>query len=395
MRGFRTAVSRRFLAVGICLLLLAPDSRGGEGGRPSSRILRTEIRATRVILFLGDGMRFEQVKAAGMAAAGKSGALSFESFPYRDSVRTRNADGGVPDSAASTTAMATGVKVRNGVISMALPGNGAPLETVLERYRAEGKRTGLVTTTIVTHATPAAFASHEPSRDRYAGIASAYLRDARPNVLFGGASHITREAARSAGYTVVTDRAELLAHDAETESMVSGQFGAGDMPFEADGRGELPDLPDMTRAAIRILDRDPDGFFLLVEAGRIDHACHANDIGRLVRETIELSRAVAAALEWARGRDDTLIVVTADHETGGLRVLAGNGPGALPAVTWTTTGHTADDVPIYGWGKNAEPASGSMENTDVYRILTQSVPHTSRSDRPRSVAPADVAEIEL
>lgn len=344
--------------------------------------------AKHVILFIGDGMGFEQVKAAGMVATGKGGTLSFEAFPHRGSVRTRNAEGGVTDSASAATAMATGVKVGNDVISTALPGNGAPLATVLERFQAEGKSTGLVTTTFVTHATPAAFGAHEPSRYNYARIAADYLRDARPNVLFGGALYITRQAAESAGYAVVSDRAGLLALDTEKGSMVSGQFGNDHMPFEADGRGKLPSLPEMTRVALRILDNDPDGLFLMVEGGRIDHACHANDIRRSAGETIEFSRAVAEAVEWGRGRTDTLIIVTSDHDTGGLRVLASKGRGALPAVTWRTTEHTADEVPIYGWGKNAEPISGSLENTDVFRIMLQSFPQSSRADRHRSVSPA-------
>lgn len=326
-------------------------------------------------------MGFEQVRAAGMVRAGKSGTLSFESFPHRGSVRTLNAEGGVTDSAASATAMATGAKVGNGVISVALPGSGAPLATVLEILKAEGKRTGLVTTTFVTHATPAAFGSHDPSRANYDGIAADYLYVVRPNVLFGGALHFPREAAASAGYTVVTDRTGLLGLDTEKESLVSGQFGDDHMPFEADGLGELPHLSEMTRVALRILDNDPDGFFLLVEGGRIDHACHANDIGRSVWETIGFSQAVAEALEWGKDRTDTLIVVTADHETGGLRVIADNGPGALPVVTWGTTEHTTAEVPIYGWGKNAEPVSGSMENTDVFRVIMQSLPRPYPADR--------------
>lgn len=377
MRKFRFPLLSYSLAFAICLLRSAPFSWGGEGGNPLLHASSRDDKAKHVILFVGDGMGFEQIKAAGMVATGRSGTLSFESFPYRGSVRTLNAEGGVTDSAASTTAMATGVKVGNGVISTALPGSGAPLATVLDLLKAEGKSTGLVTTTFITHATPAAFGSHEPSRDNYASIAADYLYDSRPDVLFGGAMYITQSAAAEAGYTVVTDRAGLLALDTERESMVSGQFGHGHMPFEVDGRGVLPTLPEMTRSALRILDNDPDGFFLMVEGGRIDHACHANDLERSIRETIEFSRAVAEAVGWGKDRTDTLIVVTADHETGGLRVIANNGPGALPTVTWSTKGHTTSEVPIYGWGKNAEPISGSLENTDVFRILMQSFPRPS------------------
>ena len=107
-----------------------------------------------------------------------------------------------------------------------------------------------------------------------------------------------------------------------------------------------------------MLDDDPDGFFLMVEGGRIDHACHANDLIRSIYETIEFSNSVQTVIDWAAGRNDTLILVTADHETGGLTVLTNNGAGVLPTVTWSGTGgHTAAKVPVYAWGVNAEMVS--------------------------------------
>lgn len=359
------------LAIAFFLLVLAPFSCSQEGVTPASHPAPTGT-AKNIILFIGDGMGFEQVKAAGMYEGGAAGTLSFEAFPYRGSTKPLNAEGGVTDSAASATAMATGNKVSNGVISMSIPGNGNPSVTVLELLKAEGKSTGLVTTTFVTHATAAAFGAHEPDRNNYVNIAGDYLRDARPNVLFGGAKYVTKPAAAAAGYTVVADRAGLQALDTETESMVSGQFGGDHMPYELDGLGGLPHLSEMTLAALHILDNDPDGFFLMVEGGRIDHACHANDIERTIRETIEFSRAVAKAVEWGRNRSDVLIIVTADHETGGLQVLANNGMGIVPTVTWGTTGHTASEIPVYGWGAGAASISGSMEITDIFRILMQS-----------------------
>src|SRR3972149_4982184 len=289
-------------AIAFFLLVLAPFSCSQEGVTPASHPAPTGT-AKNIILFIGDGMGFEQVKAAGMYEGGAAGTLSFEAFPYRGSTKPISGEGGGPDSAASATAMATGNKVSNGVISMSIPGNGNPSVTVLELLKAEGKSTGLVTTTFVTHATAAAFGAHEPDRNNYVNIAGDYLRDARPNVLFGGAKYVTNPAAAAAGYTVVADRAGLQALDTETESMVSGQFGGHPIPSELDGLGGLPHLSEMTLAALHILDNDPDGFFLMVEGGRIDHACHANDIERTIRETIEFSRAVAKAGARERGHD--------------------------------------------------------------------------------------------
>ncbi|HEX9190929.1 MAG TPA: alkaline phosphatase [Candidatus Deferrimicrobiaceae bacterium] len=360
-------VDRPWLAIAVSLLLaLAASSCGIHSGI----IAPTPAgQAKNVILFIGDGMGPEQIRAAGMYRSGAAGTLVFESFPFQGSVSTGNAGGAVTDSAAAATAMATGVKVSNGVLSVAVPGDGMPLTTILEILKEEGKRTGLVTTTFLPHATPAAFAAHEPDRENYPGIVAAYLGPSRPNVLFGGGEHMTDADVRQAGYTVVSDRDGLMAVDTENATHVCGLFGAGHLPFELDGPGALPRLSEMTQVALRILDNSPDGFFLMVEAGLIDHACHANDIARAVSETVELSNAVAEAVDWAKNHPDTLILVAADHETGGLQVIANNGKGALPSVTWGTTGHTPVDIPIYGLGAGADPVSGRMENTDIFQIL--------------------------
>jgi len=342
-----------------------------------------------VILFIGDGMGFEQVKAAGMYANGTEGALSFESFSHQAQLTTHSADyPTVTDSAAAGTALATGVKVSNGVISMAYPGNASELQTLLEYFKAQHKVTGLVTTTYITHATPAAFGAHEPNRGNYSQIASDYLSQTRPNVLFGGiesnGSGMTALKASAAGYTVVTNRVELQALDTsaytnETNTFVSGQFPGpdGHMPYEdsqSAGYATLPHLSEMTAVALDILDNDADGYFLMVEGGRIDQACHANDIADTVSETVEFAAAVQKAIDWAAGHTDTLIIVTADHETGGLVVKINNGRGNFPQVEWSTNDHTAVNVPIYAWGPNAEKIKGIMDNTVLFELATTTKP---------------------
>lgn len=329
---------------------------------------------TNVILFIGDGMGYHQVAAAGLYAHGASGTLSFEAFPNQAQVTTRSADSAITDSAAAATAMATGRKVDNGVISVASPGDGHELSTVLEQAAAAGKATGLVTTTDISHATPAAFAAHEPSRYNSAGIVQDYLQQTRPNVLFGGSQYLSESQAAAAGYAVVTDAAQLKALNTESATFVSGQFAAGNMTYEYD-RTETtaePHLSEMTAAALDILDNNPMGFFLMVEGGRIDRAAHDHDLARMIHETLEFSRAVQTAMEWAAGSgpSETLILVTADHETGGLDVLAGMGVGQYPDVVWSTAGHTGANVPIYGWGCNSEWIVGVMDNTAVYSVMT-------------------------
>jgi len=322
-----------------------------------------------VILFIGDGMGPEQVKAGNYF---NGGDLSFESFPYQGVITTHSANAGVTDSAAAGTALATGIKVNNGVISRAYPGDGSELETLLEYYADRDRSTGLVTTTYMTHATPAAFGAHESSRNNYSQIGSDYINQTRPNMLFGGGAHGLTGS--PAGYSVVTDRAGLLGLDTEDPLLthVSGQFGTDHLPYEYDGLGSLPHLWEMTATALNVLDNDPDGFFLMVEGGRIDHAGHSNHIERNVRETTAFSAAVQEAIDWAGSRTDTLIIVTADHETGGLTVLADNGAGNAPTVSWSTGSHTATNVPIYAWGLHANEVLPLMDNTDVFGVAISS-----------------------
>ncbi len=322
-----------------------------------------------VIMLIGDGMGFEQVRAAGMYLNGIEGTLSFEMLPYQADMTTYSANSSVTDSAAAATAMATGVKVNNGVVSVAIPGDGSELETLLEYMRDKGKSIGLVTTTYMTHATPASFGAHDSSRNNTSAIATDYLNQTLPNVLFGGGGNgLDFSNAQSVGYTVVTDASEMLALNTALVNMASGQFGIGHMPFELDGLGDLPHLSEMTEIALDILDNDPDGFFLMVEGGRIDHAGHSNDIQRNVHETIEFSYAVQKVIDWAAGRMDTLILVTADHETGGLTVIANNGAGHYPTVSWSTGSHTGVTVPLYAWGVNAELILGGIDNTELFAI---------------------------
>lgn len=326
-----------------------------------------------IVLFIGDGMGFEQVKAAGFYAKGREGTFVFESFPYKTEMTTYSADAAVTDSAAAATAIATGRKVNNGVISQALPGDGQDLVTLLEIFKQRGKSVGLVTTTYITHATPAAFGAHQPKRGNLAEIAADYLNQTRPNVFFGAGAHgITPALAIRAGYIVLEDADALKELDTEKVSMVCGLFGS-DIPYEYDGLGLLPGLSDMTETALKILDNDPDGFFLMVEGGKIDWAGHANHLGRNMGETIEFAQSVKVVHDWAWWHlwRDTLIVVTADHETGGLKVLQNNGKGKLPDVDWTTGNHTAANVPVYAWGVGAKLFTSPMDNTDIFKkILT-------------------------
>lgn len=321
-----------------------------------------------VILCIGDGMGPEQVKAARLYAGTN---LFFETLPYQSTLTTGSADSSITDSAAAATAMATGFKVNLGVISLQLPGDGHELETLLEYFKKRDKSTGLVATSILTDATPAAFAAHETSRENTTAIASDYLTQTRPNVLLGGGgSGMTISNALTAGYTVVTNTTELFGLAEGQADHLCGQFGSTYMPYEYDGLGHLPHLHEMTQVALNILDNDPDGFFLMVEGSRIDHAGHVNDLPRCIAEVLEFAETVETIVDWIGDREDTLLLVTADHETGGLVVTNDNGAGNYPSVTWSTNYHTATPVPLYGTGLNAHLVTNLTDNTEIHALST-------------------------
>jgi alkaline phosphatase len=351
-----------------------------------------------IIICIGDGMGPQQVKAGGMYTYGAAGTLSFELFPYQGEITTYSANSGGPnsgatDSAAAATALATGYKVNDTVISVARPANDdyaydAEMETLLEYFKDQGKMTGLVTTKFMTDATPAAFGAHDDSRYHTDDIADYYRTQTVPNVLFGGGGNgITTSEFSTAGYTVKTcwdtnrdnieDSTGLKWLDTETAVKVLGYFNNTSMPYEYDGVGDLPHLSEMTGVALQILDNDPDGFFLMMEGGRIDSACHARQIYRADAEILEFHKAVQVVIDWAKGRTDTLILVVADHETGGLTVSTNgnNGAGNDPTVTWNATGsHTDANVGVYGWGINSELVSTTSDNTHIVNVVPADEP---------------------
>ena|GEM_PF-346456 len=320
-----------------------------------------------IVFCIGDGMGFNHVKAAHDYIGTN---LIFETFPNQATVMTYAANSAIPDSASAGTAMATGHKVDTGVISIAQPGDGHSYQTILEYLKAHGKRTALLTTDQITEATPATYGAHVSSRTMYAQIAAHYLTNSHPNVVFGGGdASLNRTASTNAGYAYVTNAATLADVDAATNAFVMGSFGTGALPYVYVGRGALPGLTNMVEKALGILSNGTNGFFMMMEGNGDDDMAHANNISGMVREDAEFNQSVQMVLDWASNRNDTLVIVTADHETGGLTNVIDNGAGVVPSGTWTTTGHTANRVPAYGWGPGAEFINGVTNNTDYFPAL--------------------------
>ncbi len=331
----------------------------------------TQDRMPKNIIFMvGDGMGAEQVKAAGMYLNGQEGTLSFEGMPVKGEVTTRSANSDVTDSAAAATAMATGVKVNNQVVSIALPGDGKDLKTIVEVFKEKGKLAGILTSSYLNDATPASFGAHGRKRDDYVELSNSMMNGVHPNLLFGGGCKgMSPALLKEAGYAVATDLESLEKLSAESKYW-GGLFGAGMLPFEKDGDfSKLPHLSQMVKKALLLLDNEK-GFFIMIEGGLIDKTGHVNKLEANIGETVEFGNAVKVVLDWAKDRKDTLIIVTADHETGGLTVIKNNGKGVYPEVTWNSKGHSGVNVPLYAWGMNSEVFGKRIDNTDFFKIIT-------------------------
>lgn len=366
---------------GILLLLLVTGCRsvataaeGPLASAPPRPMPLEPLKVKNIILFVGDGMGLEAVRAASLFETGSESGLSFQKFPVQ-TVMTHDSVDGVTDSAASATALATGVKVSNGTLSVAIPGDGGSLPTLLEWYQSQGKKVGLITTSALEDATPAAFAAHQPSRRMLEEIAQDYLFGSKPDLMMGGFARkgLQPEMAREAGYEVVTTNQEMGALTGLAENRVAALFGPGTLPSELDGDySSIPYLSQMTETALKLLGSpDSPGFFLLVENENIDEFGHSNDIARQIAGTVELAKTVEIAQQWAKSHPDTLIIVTADHETGGLTVVSAPGKGQLPEVRWATDGHTTVPVPLYAFGPGADRfQGGALDNTNLVQLLT-------------------------
>lgn len=344
-----------------------------------------------VIIMIGDGMGPEHVKLGSYYASGAAGRLSFEPY-YKCSVRTSSLGGAVTDSAAAATALATGNKVSNGVLSQST--TGSPYKTVLETAKDLGKRTGLVTTVPISDATPAGFGAHEADRNNSGGIIGDYLGSSKPNVLFGGGSSYWNSTqlttAQQGGYQTVNNYSQMAGLNTATTQYALGLFASGDMTYESDrvAGNTQPHLTQMANTALSILSQDQDGFFLMVEGGLIDHASHSGLTNQAAGEVAEFNNAVQSVLNWMQGRSDTMLIVTADHETGGLCNVVNKGAGVYPTASWSGGGnHTGANVPFYVTGSGSDLvdqyiSGGSIENTDVYKVMntaltTQDVPEPS------------------
>jgi alkaline phosphatase len=341
------------------------------------------------------------------------------------------------DSAAAATTMSTGVKTYRGAIGVDL--DEEPLTNVIEVAEEKGKATGVVSSVEWTHATPAGFVAHNVSRNNYAEIGQEMVYDSATDVIMG-AGHPCYDAdgvfndctntfkyvggettwddllAGTAGgdadgdgdddpWVLIEERAQFQAlMDGPTPERVlgtaqvyqtlqvnrSGDYNAD--PYVVPFIETVPTLDEMTKAALNILDDDPDGFFLMVEGGAVDWASHGNSSGRMIEEAIDFERAVESVVDWVKANSnwgETLLIVTADHETGYLtgpgsnptwEPIVNNGAGNLPGMEWHSSNHTNSLVPLSAkgdaarmfnrYGDEFDPVRGRyVDNTELAHVV--------------------------
>lgn len=329
-----------------------------------------------VILLIGDGMGLSQVSAGFYFQEEPS---HFARFPYIGLINTSASSHRITDSAAGATAFSAGRKTYNGAIGVGP--DSSDVATIIERISPRGLATGLIATSSITHATPAAFYAHVPSRNMHEAIAADLAASEVDFFAGGGIKFFARRAdgldylARlaEAGFAVDTTALPAGADALETGKKYGYLLSDDGLPRMLDGRGDF--LPQATQLALDFLARDDAGFFLMVEGSQIDWGGHANEADYLISEQLDFDRTVGRALDFAERQGNTLVVVTADHETGGFTLSSSlveleNGRTTTSynrlSGTFSTGGHSATLIPVFAYGPGAERFAGVYENTAIY-----------------------------
>lgn len=352
-----------------------------------------------IILMIGDGMGLTQITAAMYQ---NKNQLHLERCPTVGLIKTHAADNIITDSAASATAYACGQKTYNGAIGVDV--NGKPLKTLLEEAEERGMATGLVATSSITHATPASFIAHQPKRSMYEEIAMDFLKTDVDLIIGGGRSNFDKrkdklnlvDSLKSKGY-FVTGNFDKVNKNIEKFYLFTAPEHPG---MKSEGRDYLPQA---TALALDFLSRKSDkGFFLVIEGSQIDWGGHANDAQYVLDELLDFNQSIGQVLDFAEKNGETLVVITADHETGGMSLAPPShkeyrtksdtqrieyNKRYYDALTMTadfeneamkgdtlygmfSTGyHTAVMVPVFGFGLGNEEFGGVYENWGVWRRM--------------------------
>ena len=314
-----------------------------------------------IIFMIGDGMGLEQISAAWVC---NGGALNLDNFTKVGIQRTYSANKLVTDSAAAGSALATGQKTNNGMIAM--NPDSVAVKSLAEEAMEKGKRAGAAVTCRVTDATPAVFFSHAPSRKLMDDIAIQMTNSDLYFLSGGGTKYWSgREdgvdlvgQAEAMGYTYVETKEDMMAVE---EGPVIALMDEYELQPALD-RGDI--LPSAVEKALQLLD-NKKGFFLMIEGSMIDDGGHDNKAGKTMEEIFDFDRTLGLVLEWAEKDGETLVIVTADHATGGMTLLGGSIDEKKIRVNYSTTGHNGVALPVFAWGPHSEDFVGIYENAEL------------------------------
>lgn len=321
-----------------------------------------------IILLIGDGMGLSQVSASYFF---KDTAPNFDRFTTVGLIKTSAEGDLVCDSAASATAYATGISTYNGAIGVDLQKNPAP--TILEKIIPMNISTGIITTSSVMHATPACFYAHAASRRSYQDIA-AFLPTSKIDFIAGGGTEFLDKNKREDKRDLIREF-EDNGYEVQTKGLPKKTTDKKQAIFLADdgmdkmleGRGDF--LPNATKMALDKLSTNENGFFLMVEGAQIDWGGHDNDTDYLITELLDFDKSIGVALDFAAKNPETLVLVTADHETGGFTLSADNGDYNKIKPTFSTGGHSATMVPIFAKGPGENNFGGIFNNTALFEKM--------------------------
>ena len=325
-----------------------------------------------IILLIGDGMGSAEIFAA---ATANKGQLNILNMIYTGMSKTQSKNNYITDSAAGGTALSTGKKTYNGAIGViAIDGDTVSIPSLLEQAEQQGRATGLISTSSICHATPASFIAHQTNRSKNEAIAADFLNTDIDLFIGGGYSLFTHrkdsidlsKQLEAKGYSIYRDLERA-------EQFTKGNIAiltADEHNAAYPERGDL--LPQATEKAMAILsENSKKGFFLMVEGSMIDWGGHQNDISYIVKEMLDFDRAVGKALAFAAQDKNTLVIVTADHETGGLSIIGGNVTKGYIKGAFTSGHHTGIPVPVFAYGPGAHLFVGTYENTAIYDKIAQ------------------------
>lgn len=326
---------------------------------------------TNIILLIGDGMGLTQISAAMYS---NNNRLALAKFPVIGFHKSHAANELITDSAAGGTAIACGIKTNNGNIGT--DENGIPTLSILEELDSMNFSTGMIVTSTIVHATPAAFAAHRARREMYEEIALDYL-NANVDLLIGGGRQYFQNREmddrdlinefENKGYVVMDQLYTTMNKIKWPLDKNLLYFTADKQPLTVSGGRDY--LSFAVRQGVQYLEQKSNkGFFLLVEGSQIDWMNHANDGRGVVMETLDFDRAIWEAIQYANKKGNTLVLVTADHESGGMSIEADSRMNKLK-YGFTTNGHTAAMIPVFAYGPGSSLFRGIYENTSIYHKM--------------------------